>query len=68
LRRGEARGHARRFRGIAICAVTVAACADETVKPLTIEAHSLPFSTGEDANAVLGKTGAPRYVAADVGG
>jgi len=40
---------------LAICAVTVAACADDGVRPLTIEARALPFGTSEDTNSVLGK-------------
>jgi hypothetical protein len=32
-----------------------AVAADDVVKPLTIESHALPFSTGEDAKSVVGK-------------
>jgi hypothetical protein len=34
---------------------TVAACADDAVKPLTIKSNTLPFSTGEEAKSTVGK-------------
>lgn len=40
---------------VAACAFAVSACAQEAVRPLTIDAKALPFSTGEDAKQAAGK-------------
>ena len=40
---------------LAALSATVAACADEAAKPLTIKSHTLPFSTGEEAKGTVGK-------------
>ena len=38
-----------------ICALGVSACADETVRPLEIEAKSIPLATGEETPTSIGK-------------
>jgi hypothetical protein len=43
------------FAAIAVCAITTAACADEGVRPLNVQATTLPLSTGPEATKTLGK-------------
>ena len=40
---------------IAVCSVTVAACADETIRPLTIKASVVPLDAGPEHSKAIGK-------------